>query len=245
MRFWLIAIPVLIWLGFGFLLGMVIGVLSGLILGINRNLNHWMSRIICPPVLWFTGIRLRVEGAEILEGETPRVFVANHQSMMDVMTLASLCPRKTVFIAKHEVLYLPLVNLYFFCGGNIAIRRTNKAHALTGLSKAAQAIRDKGASVWMFPEGTRNKTPEPLGPFKKGSFHLAIEAQVPLVPIVSGALAPRFDWKRRRFSPGVLGIRVLNPISTRGLTKADVDTLLEKTRAQMLQACVELTASVR
>lgn len=236
--FWFKSVVILIWLSFWFLFGTIFGLLR---YG-DRNLSHIMSRIVCPFVLWVAGFRVKVIGEEKLAGSEPRIFLSNHQSMMDLMTLASVCPEQTVFVGKQEVLYIPFVNLFFLAGGNIAIKRHDRTHSLAGMSQAAKIMRDERASVWMFPEGTRNKTNAPLGSFKKGAFYMGIEAQVPLVPIVSGPLESFFSWKKKHYGQGTLWIKVLDPIPTQGLNKDQVDQLLAHTRAQMEAAVKELTA---
>src|SRR6185437_9234683 len=137
----------------------------------------------------------------------PCIYVANHQGSLDIATFGSFYPRKTVVIAKKEILYLPVLNLYFKAAGNLLIDRGNRSRAVASLAKAVRAIREKGASVWIFPEGTRNRTADPILPLKKGAFHMAIEAQVPVVPVICAPIRGILDWKAVR-SGGVLRVRV-------------------------------------
>ena len=97
-------------------------------------------------------------------------------------------------------------------------------------------------SVYIFPEGTRSYATSPmLLPFKKGAFHLAVQAQVPILPVVvanySNVLAP----KRSIFRSGRISIRIQKPIETKGKTKEDVDDLLESVRSSMLRELEALT----
>ncbi len=103
------------------------------------------------------------------------------------------------------------------------------------------ALRQDGVSIWIAPEGTRNHGTGLL-PFKKGAFHMAIAAQVPIVPIVCAPLGPLIDWKRRIFGPGALPMRILSPIPTTGLTEADLADLSDRVRSAMLAALGELHA---
>lgn len=100
-------------------------------------------------------------------------------------------------------------------------------------------------SVFIFPEGTRSYYDHPdLLPFKKGAFHLAIQAQVPIIPIVVANYSNVLNVKRKTFQPGRIPVKVLEPISTKGKTKEDVDQLLEDVRGKMLRSLKELHEQV-
>ncbi len=98
--------------------------------------------------------------------------------------------------------------------------------------------------MYIFPEGTRSYSPTPdLLPFKKGAFHLAIQAQVPIVPIIAANYAHILSVKQRRFEAGVIPVKVLTPIETKGLKAEDVDDLTRRTREVMLEELRTLSAS--
>ncbi|KAF9895513.1 1-acylglycerol-3-phosphate O-acyltransferase, partial [Lobosporangium transversale] len=97
------------------------------------------------------------------------------------------------------------------------------------------------SGIWIFPEGTRSRLDSAdLLPFKKGAFHLAIQAQYPILPIVSQGYSHIYDSSKRSFPGGELEIRVLEPIPTTGMTVEDVNDLMEKTRNVMLQHLKEM-----
>uniref|UniRef100_A0A8U8BDF0 1-acylglycerol-3-phosphate O-acyltransferase n=1 Tax=Geospiza parvula TaxID=87175 RepID=A0A8U8BDF0_GEOPR len=98
--------------------------------------------------------------------------------------------------------------------------------------------------VWVFPEGTRNHSGSML-PFKRGAFHLAVQAQVPVVPIVISSYQHFYSKRERRFTAGECVIQVLPPLPTRGLGPADVPALTERVRAAMLDAFEALSAELR
>lgn len=101
-------------------------------------------------------------------------------------------------------------------------------------------------SVFIFPEGTRSYYDKPdLLPFKKGPFHLAIQAQVPIIPIVVANYSNVLNTKKKIFRPGSIPVRVLEPISTKGLSKVNMPGLLEETRRKMLETLQELTQNAR
>ena len=102
-------------------------------------------------------------------------------------------------------------------------------------------MRAERISVWVFPEGHRNGGP-PLLPFKKGSFHLAIAAQVPIVPIVCTPLHDLLDGHRLLVFPGRIRLRVLPPIPTEGLGEEDLGTLIATVHARMQEEQDRLAA---
>ena len=132
------------------------------------------------------GIRYTIEGWEELpeavrSGEQPAIFMCNHESQLDPPFLVGVVPSHPVFIAKKEVKLIPLVGWAAMCAGVIFIDRGDREKAFRSLEQAAREIR-AGKSVVVFPEGTRTRTGELL-PLKKGSFNLALEAGVPVVPM--------------------------------------------------------------
>lgn len=124
----------------------------------------------------------------------------------------------------------------------VFIDRANRAVARSTFDNAAATMKASRQSVFIFPEGTRSYAEEPtLLPFKKGAFHLAVQAQVPIVPVVCANYDNVLNLKKRRFRPGVVDVTVLPPISTKNCTAADVDALVEKTQKAMLDELVRLS----
>lgn len=198
-------------------------------------------RLMRPPL----GLRVQVSGREHLMEQRPCIYIANHQSAYDVPVLAELHLPDTVIIGKKELTRIPLFGWLFRVTGNILIDRANTANAVGRLREAELAIRQRQVSVWIFPEGTRGKTPGTLLPFKKGAFYMAIATGAPLVPLVVGPVTDVFDLKRRVARPGIVSVRVLEPILTRGLRDRDVDELIRTARGRMSDALAELAAERR
>ena len=113
---------------------------------------------------------------------------------------------------------------------HILIDRSNAIAARESLRAAAERIRTESLSVWVLPEGHRNAKPEML-PFKKGAFHLAIAAQVPVIPFATSPMWTVLDAHRWMVRPGVVRVRFMDPIPTAGMTDADVDRLSLAARA--------------
>ena len=179
------------------------------------------------------GLTVEVQGQEHLDPERPCIYVVNHQSAFDIPILSGLFPARTVLVAKQEIRSIPLFGWIYQATGNIFIDRSNRQAAVSRLREAANAIRERKVSVWIFPEGTRGKVPGELLPFKKGAFNLAVEAGVPLVPIVVSPVRVLYDLGARRFRPGMIRVRVLPPVPTTGLTETDVPGLSSRVWEQM------------
>lgn len=190
------------------------------------------------------GLKIEVEGAGNLSAHRPCVFVGNHQSALDLALFGELVARGTVSIGKRELVWIPIFGPLFVLGGNITIRREKHRHAFSCLESAAEAIRRKGVSIFCFPEGTRNRSQgkEMLLPFKKGAFYIAIKAGVPVVPIVCSPLDGLLDLKKGIVRPGVVRIKVLPPVSTRGLNEKQIGSLTQKIWLQMHEALHSLAA---
>ena len=124
----------------------------------------------------------------------------------------------------------------------VFIDRANRATSRATFDNAARTMTTSRQSVFIFPEGTRSYASTPtLLPLKKGAFHLALQAQVPIVPIVCANYNHVLDVKGKRFHPGVIDVTALPPISTQGLTSEDVDALLESTRDAMMEELIRLS----
>ncbi|XP_071657107.1 1-acyl-sn-glycerol-3-phosphate acyltransferase alpha [Patagioenas fasciata] len=181
------------------------------------------------------GIRMSVRGAQHFPPRQPYVVVSNHQSSLDLLGMMEVLPDRCVPIAKRELLYMGAVGLVCWLGGIIFIDRKRTSDAISVMAEAARAVRTQDVRVWVFPEGTRNHSGSML-PFKRGAFHLAVQAQVPVVPIVISSYRNFYCKSERRFNPGRCVIQVLPPLPTEGLGPEDVPALTERVRAAMLEA---------
>jgi 1-acyl-sn-glycerol-3-phosphate acyltransferase len=224
----------LIQLWFVFACGL--GVLFSLFRWGDLNLNHDFTKVMAWGMLRIARWKVDVEGGEFLESSQPCVYLANHQGTMDMATFGSIYPHRTLVIAKTELKWVPCVGLFLYAAGNIMIHRQSRSRAIAGLSEAVEQIRRKNASVWVFPEGTRNRTRENMLPFKKGAFYMAVEAGIPLVPVIAQRLTPLLDQERRILVPGRVRVRVLPPIPTAGIKQDEVEGLIQKTWELMNEA---------
>jgi 1-acyl-sn-glycerol-3-phosphate acyltransferase len=159
------------------------------------------------------------------------VVVSNHESNADPF-LISFLPWEMKWLGKSSLFKIPVVGWSMWLAGDIPVRRGEKDSALEAMATCARWL-DKGMPVMIFPEGTRSKTEELL-PFKDGAFRLAIAAGADVLPMaVSGTrrALPKHSW---RFATSRALVTVGSPISTKGMTLADVERLKEMAREQIL-----------
>ncbi len=167
-----------------------------------------------------------------------RVLTFNHASTLDLFVGAALTPEGTVTVVKKELRYIPFVGQILYLLDVVLLDRQDRKEATGALRALGERLRQGRHTVMIAPEGTRSLDGR-LGPFKRGPFHLAIEAQVPIVPIVFEGcerLCPRFAWST---DPGVVVIRALPEVATAGLDAADAAALAESLRQTYLQALGE------
>jgi 1-acyl-sn-glycerol-3-phosphate acyltransferase len=223
------------------------GLLGVLVKGRHRDNVYSFARIFCGGVVRLMRWKLDVDAVRLAQFR-PCVFVANHQSIMDIFVFGAVVPRKTVAVAKREISRIPLFGWFFVRSGNLVIDRGNSEAARRMLEVAAGRLRSEGLSVWFMPEGHRNATPT-LMPFKTGAFRLAAAAGVAVVPVVAAPLESIVDTRRLLSRPGHLAISVLDPVPPpRDATEAglaswaeDVRTAMQRERDRLAKRASEAT----
>lgn len=195
------------------------------ILWVARNWIRW--------ILATCHIEIECEGVENVDPNQPYVFMSNHQSVFDVPAIVTTIPVSWRFVAKKELLLVPFFGWGLGLGGHVIVDRGQRERAVRSMRRAAERIRT-GTNVIIFPEGTRSPAGAML-PFKSGGFHLAIEAQVPILPVsISGSrrITPKGSL---RIESGRIKIRYGKPIATRGLGLDDREALKERVRSAILE----------
>jgi putative phosphoserine phosphatase/1-acylglycerol-3-phosphate O-acyltransferase len=167
-------------------------------------------------------VHIKVIGEENLWRHRPAVFLINHQSsLIDLLVTTTVLRGGFTAVAKQEAAHIPVIGPLLTMADFAFIDRSDSGQAQAALKQALDRL-EGGTSIVISPEGTRSLTPR-VGTFKKGGFHLAMQAGVPIVPIVirnSGELM----WRNAKTTrSGTVEVRVLDPISTAGWTKADLD----------------------
>jgi 1-acyl-sn-glycerol-3-phosphate acyltransferase len=175
------------------------------------------------------GIRVEAGGLEHVRATKTAVYMSNHQSVLDIGAIVETLPVSWRFVAKRELTYIPFFGWALGLSDQVVIDRGNRRRSVESLRRAAERIRG-GVNVIIFPEGTRSADGS-LQPFKSGGFHLAIDAQVPVIPItVSGSfqLTPKRSLQVRS---GTIKVVYGAPIPTAGLTTHDREPLKERVAA--------------
>jgi 1-acyl-sn-glycerol-3-phosphate acyltransferase len=195
---------------------------AGSVFDTGGRWQHLWARIWSWLILKTGGIQVRVEGLENVPQETA-IYCANHQSAMDIPILFVYLPVQFRFLAKRSLFNLPFLGWHLYRSGHIPVDRGQPRKAFRSFDQAAERVRS-GVPVVLFPEGTRSRDGA-LKPFKGGSFYLAIQARVPVVPIT-------LNGTRHVHEPDTLHVRsghtemiIHPPISTAGLNSQDVDEL--------------------
>jgi putative phosphoserine phosphatase/1-acylglycerol-3-phosphate O-acyltransferase len=182
--------------------------------GSRRDANNFSFSLFADTASALVGMDLNVKGEENLWSHRPAVFVFNHQSKADVIVVSKLIRRDLAGIGKKEIKSEnPLIGRVLEMGGVVLIDRANSKSAIDAMSPLVEVMKKEGKSVVLAPEGTRTVSPK-MAPFKKGAFHLAIQAGVPMVPIVihnAGDVAPKGDFV---FRPATVDVEVLPPVDT-------------------------------
>ncbi|MGL4475005.1 MAG: 1-acylglycerol-3-phosphate O-acyltransferase [Shewanella sp.] len=217
------------------LLAFIFGGLYCVVKPRHRDNVHMFAKLFsfAAPVL---GIKVIVRQAPAL-ADQPCIYVANHQNNFDMFTHTAVVPTGTVSLGKKSIVWMPLFGQIYWLSGNILIDRNNRQKAFDTMAQTVEQIKQKGLSVWIFPEGTRSRGRGIL-PFKSGAFHTAIAAGVPIVPVVASCQS---DIRMNRWNNGVVIIEALAPVETKDLDKSDVKALVADVHQAMADKFIELS----
>ncbi len=185
-------------------------------------------------------IEVEVEGREHLTKHQPCIFLNNHQHTIEAALIAEVYPPRTVVVAKMGLRKIPIAGWIFEKAGNVFINRQDLEQSIRAMSELAERMRREKINLWIFPEGRLNTDRVGLGPFKKGPFHMAIQLQAPLVPVLFSPSYCLLDAIAGHARSGKVWIKVLEPIPTAGLTEADVAALRDIAFRRMKAAYEEL-----
>ena len=177
--------------------------------------------------LFFTGIRLKIKGKENIPKGTSYLICGNHSSFLDIPSIYIIFNEYFIFTGKKEFEKWPLFRVFYTSKMNIAVDRENKSGAIEGFKRMMQVI-DLGHPLVLFPEGTISKSAPKLTEFKTGAVTLAIQKQIPILPLTFTT-----SWKRLqrkglwvgKASPGIIEVIIHPLIYTNGLKKKDKDEL--------------------
>jgi 1-acyl-sn-glycerol-3-phosphate acyltransferase len=176
-----------------------------------------------------SGSRLSVSGQENIDPDRSYVVVANHLSMLDIMSCFIATQLPIRFLAKKELFKIPLFAQGMRAVGNIEVDRQARGAAHTQLNRQAKELIVKKRSLIIYPEGTRPREGV-MKPFKKGAFTMAVASELPVLPVsIHGtyeACPPGRPW----FFGGPIKVVIDPAIETRGMTQADTGALRDQVR---------------
>ncbi|XP_055548564.1 1-acyl-sn-glycerol-3-phosphate acyltransferase alpha-like [Wyeomyia smithii] len=211
-------------------------------------LNALIPGIVACEFIRWMGVEYEIRGKEHINVNNGGVALINHQSAIDIVLLARLLRefRNIVPVVKKEIFYALPFGIGSYLVGVVFIDRKNTASAKDVMKREAVAITRDNLKLAIFPEGTRHDR-DTLLPFKKGSFHVAVDSQAIIQPIVVSKYV-FIDHKRKRFGRGRVIVKILPEISTKGKGKDDINQLVEhcqqimqtefdKVNAEAIQYC--------
>lgn len=202
---------------------------------------HNIGRLWGMGGLVISGARLDVHGSEHIPANHPAIFMPNHQSAFDILALFSAIPRQFRWLAKMELFRVPLFGLAMRRSGYIPIDRSNRRKSMESIQTAAKRIAG-GTSVIIFPEGTRS-TDGKLQPFKKGGFHLALQAGVPIVPVVIDGSFEVLPKTRMRIHKGTIRVSFFPPLNPEELAGLPLEEVMERVRGPLASVLPEQDAA--
>jgi 1-acyl-sn-glycerol-3-phosphate acyltransferase len=199
--------------------------------------GRWFRRTAVVSVALNPLWTFRTSGVQIHDPRHPYVVVSNHESLADVF-LIGLLPWEMKWLSKESLFHLPVMGWLMRLAGDVSVRRDDPESRAAAMAELRDWLR-KRVSVMIFPEGTRSPTDELL-PFHDGAFRLAIEAGVPVLPLALAGTRAAISKGSLLLGRAHAEVRVLEPVSTAGLTIADVPALRERVRRLITKARAEL-----
>ena len=207
---------------------------------VDYDLTHRYASLLSGGWARIFDIRHEIRNGERILAAQPCIYLANHRSNLDVLTMSGIFPPRAIVIGKREILRIPFLGRIFRLGGNVPINRKDPDEARAAMDEAERKLRE-GISIFIMPEGTRNYGT--LLPFKKGAFHLARNTGVHLLPMVCAAPPRWMDGMKLRVPPYVnVLIEVLEPIDPAPFES--VDALIAHTRERMAVALERVEAEL-
>ena len=209
----------------------------------SRKAVHEVSRWICKLFFGCNPLsKWTIDGLENIDKKKPYVIVMNHCSQVDILAAYKI-PLNFRGVSKVEVFRIPFVGQLLWVHGDIPIQRGNASESMAKVLTQGQMWLKRGASVAIFPEGTRSKNAE-IHRFKMGAFSLAKEAEVEILPVVmtgthttlKGSL---MNWRNH------VALRVLPPISVEEVKSTELKDLSQKIQVQMIEELAALRSEVK
>jgi 1-acyl-sn-glycerol-3-phosphate acyltransferase len=212
---------------------MVIGAVTASVLKRDPDLFRRAQRTWALGLVRVWGVDVRVFGAESVDVSRSYVVMANHLSYVDIVALFLALPIIPGFLAKSELAKIPFLSQALRSGGHVVIEREQHSSAMQTLNKAAEEVRG-GKTVLVFPEGTRGDS-DTIGDFKKGGFHLAKSAGVPILPVGLRGSRSVFAKSSVLVRPGVIEVHIGQAIPDAEVATYEASEMVMRVRSQIME----------
>ena len=215
---------------YGWVLFSIIAILPILVIVISYDKFYKtffkIARAWGKTILFVMGFKPIIESEQEIDLNKSYMFIANHASLIDVMLMLAVTKNPAVFVGKKELEKVPVFG-YVFRKSSILVDRSN-SESRKEVYMSAQHKLNQGLSIIIFPEGLVPEEGIILSDFKNGAFRLAIEHQIPIVPMTFYDVKKRFSWTFFSGWPGILRVKIHKFIQTKGLTLDDVEITKQK-----------------
>lgn len=211
-----------------------------LLFGAKKKANRWLelcARLISNGTLFALGVTVHIDGRENLPTENSICYMANHQSMLDILAFVGPAKLWASIFAKAEIKRVPVINLWCYALGCVFIERTSPHDAVKAILNGVQKLKD-GKPMLIFPEGTRSKV-DSIGELKNGSLKLATRSKAIIVPITIKGLRSGLEGITN-FRRVHAYLSIGKPIPTDSLTKEEIATLHERVYGEVKKRFDEL-----
>ena len=194
-----------------------------------------LTKIFSTGILWISRIKLKISGLENFSPKQTYVFVSNHSSQYDIVTLQKAIPNRMSIVFKRELAKIPIFGWQLYTGPYVMIDRKNPESALQSIDEAKKLMSLRKISIVVYAEGTRSLSGE-IQQFKRGAFRLASQVGYPIVPVsISGSnkIMPKGTFKLKS---GIIDVHFDRPISTENIkSRQDEIELMNKVREVIIK----------
>jgi len=194
-----------------------------------------LTKIFSTGILWISGIKLKISGLENFSPKQTYVFVSNHSSQYDIVTLQKAIPNRMSIVFKRELAKIPIFGWQLYTGPYVMIDRKNPESALQSIDEAKKLMSLRKISIVVYAEGSRSLSGE-IQQFKRGAFRLASQVGYPIVPVSicgSNKIMPKGTFKLKS---GIIDVHFDRPISTENIkSRQDEIELMNKVREVIIK----------
>lgn len=196
---------------------------------VDKTVRSWARRL-----LFMAGAKVDSQGIENIPTDRVCVFASNHQSFFDILLLLAYLDKPHALLSKASIGKVPFIRLWMREIHCVYVDRDDMKAGIEAVQNMIKVVQD-GYSAIIFPEGTRSKTGE-LGEFKGGAFKVAQKTEAPIIPVALDGTANLFERNGHWIKPGKVTLRILPPIETKGMTRAEFKELPSKIQNMVNEA---------